>query len=299
MRHGPLLAALAILVVAALPAPGGRATAQAAGLDEIEGLVASGSYDAARSALEQWWAGRESGRADGNERARALMLRARLAPDLASAEADYLSIVLGYPLAPHAPQALLRLGQGLLAVDEAERSVGYLRRLVADYPGRPERSWGILWLARAEVAARQTSAACNTARLGLREPDTSGLADMLRALESLACSTASEANTNANPPASATPRPARPSTSTPAAANARFAVQVGAFRQQDSVDDAVTRLRRAGHEPRAVGLPGSSLVRVRVGRFATRQEAEGLLAQLRSRGFDALVVDDVQRERSP
>jgi cell division protein FtsN len=60
----------------------------------------------------------------------------------------------------------------------------------------------------------------------------------------------------------------------------------------------VARLRRAGFEPRVVRT-GDELMRVRVGRFATRREAEAERARIQARGIDAIVADNADRERTP
>jgi cell division septation protein DedD len=324
----PVCCILGVLTALAALAPR-PADGQAGGLDRVEALIDADRYDDARSTLDAWWTANESARVPGADRARALMLRARLAGDPAEAENHYLSIVFGYPISPEAPQALLRLGQALLAVGEAPRAAGYLQRLVADYPGRPERNLGQLWLARAQRAERQHAQACATAREGLRDARDPDLATMFRDEEAAACAVAGTgaragdgaartdpvpppAITPATPPATTTPPlaaapPATPGRTAPARAEAtpparaagggRFAAQAGAYRQQDSVDDAMARLRRAGYEPRAVMIPGSQLIRVRVGRLATAAEAAALVNRLKADRFDAVVVNDADRER--
>lgn len=322
---------LGLAALLALPAVG---VAQTPSLDRVETLIAEAAYADARATLAAWWDTRESASVPGAERARALMLRARLADDHAAAERDYLSIVLGYPTSSHTPLALLRLGQGLLAAGEPARAAGYLQRLVADYPGRQERTVGLLWLARAQTANRQDAAACATARLALNDTDDVDLRAMLQAEESVACAAAGArvaASTSAAPPTQDPPRPRpadeRPRTPPPApppapaaqrpevapptapteqratdappAVAGRFTAQTGAFRQQATLDEMVARLRRAGYEPRAVRVPANDLLRVRVGNFTSREEAARLVARLRADGFDALVASDADRERAP
>jgi cell division septation protein DedD len=317
---------LGLATLLALPAGG---VGQAPSLDRVETLIAEAAYDNARTTLAAWWDARESASVPGAERARALMLRARLADDHAAAERDYLSIVLGHPTSSHAPLALLRLGQGLLAAGEPVRAAGYLQRLVADYPGRQERTVGLLWLARAQTANRQDAAACATARRALNDTEDVDLRTMLQAEESVACAAAgarvagrtpADDPVRSPPPAPAPAPPAAPPTAPPAqradaapptaaaerratdgppAVAGRFTAQTGAFRQQATLDEMVTRLRRAGYEPRAVRVPANDLIRVRVGSFASREEAARLVARLRSDGFDALVASDADRERTP
>jgi TolA-binding protein len=149
-------------------------------LDAIEQLAGQGRLTDARAALERWGTDHPETAAVASElRARALMLRARLAVDPQSAESSYLAVALGYPTTSWAPEALLRLGQGLVAAAEAGRTeaagraAGYLDRLISDYPGNPNRPAGILWLVRAHSLAGRVARACATARdaLAVGVPD--------------------------------------------------------------------------------------------------------------------------------
>jgi cell division septation protein DedD len=319
-HHGArVLAFVAWVGIGALAGPGlataAPLSAQTPTLERVDSLIAAADYDAARSAIEAWAAAR-SARTTSAQQARGLMLRGQLARTPAEAEPHYLAIVLGYPIAPEAPRALLRLGQGLLVAGEPARAVGYLQRFVSDYPGHPERTIGLLWLARARTAARETSAGCAAARQGLADTRDPDLVAMLRAEEDAACAVAAgaapaPAQPAARPPAgdpAAPPPPAARPATTPAAttvptrepaATGRFAAQTGAYRQQQSVDDIVARLRRAGYEPRVALVPGSALVRVRVGRFNTAADAARMVARLQGNGFDAVVVNDAHQERAP
>ncbi|MFW5951680.1 MAG: SPOR domain-containing protein [Gemmatimonadota bacterium] len=284
----PLLSAFLLL---APPAPG---AGQVPTLERVDSLITAGDYDTARATLEQWWSARDEFDVPGSDKARALMLRARLAPGPDDAEPDYLAVVLGYPTSEHAPAALLRLGQGLLATGDAARAAAYIERLIADYPGRNDRTAAFLWLARAHTAARNPAAACRAARVGLQDVRDSDLAAMLRVEAAASCATATaEQDTES----------ARPSAPAPAAQPGRpagdWAVQTGAFRYRDGAHALMDRLREAGHSPRLVRVPRNDLLRVRVGRFASSDEAGRLLTRLRDQGFDAVVVNDAAQEREP
>lgn len=272
------------------------AIAQEAELDRIEALILAGEYAAARSAIQEWWGAVEGGRnVPAEARARAHLLRASLAPDLRSAERDYLAVALGHPTTPYAPRALLALGQGFLASGDIARAVSYLTRLVDDYPGSSLRPVGLLWLARARRLDGDAPGACTAARGGLATAD-GDLASLLRREEQAAC-----------PPATrdqAAPR-AQPADSTAATdrglpatdPQGRFAVQSGAFRQLEGAEALARRLRAAGYEPRLVYVPGSQLLRVRIGRFSSFAAAEAVAVRLRSAGFAAVVVNDARQER--
>lgn len=299
MKH-PLRAIVPILALALAPR---GAAAQVPTLDRADSLVIAGDYDGARSILERWWSARDEFDVPGSDMARALMLRAQLAPDPETAEPDYLAVVIGYPTSPYAPQALLRLGQGLLADGDATRAAAYLERLVADYPGRPERLPALLWLARANNAARRPGPACSAARRGIQDARDPDMRAMLEVEAAASCAVGADAQQPEQP---AERTPARPPTQRPqeepAAAQApsgNISVQAGAFRYRESADRLMEQLREAGHEPRLVRVPNSGLLRVRVGRFASDEEARLLIDRLHEQGFDAVLVRDVTDERQP
>ncbi|HEY8468106.1 MAG TPA: SPOR domain-containing protein [Longimicrobiales bacterium] len=292
---------LALLTLGAL-APAALA-AQPPSLDQAEQLIARGEYAAARELLERWW--REEPAANATvtptARPRALLLRARLATDPAAAEQDYLALTLGYPSSPEAAEALLRLGQGLLAAGQPSRAIVYLERLARDHPLSPHRALGLLWLARARRAAGLPGPACEAvteaATLG---GSSAELAELIRSEQVASCRRIPDQ-----------PRPARAQRQGAggaasqaggqraqggAAEGATFAAQAGAFRDANGAQTLAAQLRAAGFEPRIVRIPGSGLVRVRVGRFSNAADAQALAARLRAAGFPALVVRDVARE---
>jgi cell division septation protein DedD len=297
--------ALLVALFTLLAAP--SAHAQDATLARVDSLTAAGRLSDARATLAAWRGRHPTGSPDAEPaaHAQALFLEGRLATDAAAAIEAYLALALAYPTSGFAPAALLRLGQGLLAAGDAPRAAAYLERLTADYPRASERPAGLLWLARAHAAARRPDRACTTARTGVEagaaaDPDIRAL---LRSEEEAACRTAEASNDPppAEPPAARTEtppartEPARPALERPA--NARFAAQAGAFRDHDAAHALAQRLASAGFDARVVILDGSALARVRVGAFARAADAEAEAARLRTRGIDAIVVDDVQRER--
>lgn len=308
------LTGLAIAGIALVPAA--PLAGQQPSLPLVDSLMTAGEYDAARSTLVGWWSGRNEGDVAGSDMARALMLRAQLEPAPRSAESDYLSVVLGYPASPHAAEALLRLGQGLLATGDATRAAAYLDRLATDYPGRLQRPVTLLWLARASIAARRADAACRAAREGLEGTQDPILAGMLRAEAGAACG---GTDTSAPPEAPVVaaaedvveevpmeqgpvvePAPVRPSAAEQqSAAAGEWTVQTGAFRQRATANALMDRLRRAGHSARLVLVPDSDLLRVRVGRYPTSSSASEMVRRLKGAGFDAVVARDASREREP
>ncbi|MEJ2216129.1 MAG: SPOR domain-containing protein [Gemmatimonadota bacterium] len=293
------LPCLACVVLAVVPVAG---AAQTPSLDQVEQLMQSGQYQQARQAIAQWWnATPDPGPRDA---ARAHLLRGRLAVDPDSAETDYLAIALGFPTQPQAAEALLRLGQLLVNKGELQRAQGYLQRLAADYPGSDLRGPGLLWLARAYDIGGHRPQACNAARLGLRDSGTNpDLASLLHVEEASSCQLTSD---SAAKPAKARSQPAparrpaqRPSPAPATPSRGPYAVQVGAFRLKHGAEALAAKLTKAGHTARLVLVPNSDLLRVRVGRFTTSQDAEDLVRRLKAEGFPAVVVGDADHEHEP
>lgn len=281
----PASAALPLALVCLVA--GAPAGAQTPSLERAAEMLAAGRTAEARELVRAWWAAVPGGAGAPRETATALYLRARLAVD-AAAEEDYLAVALGYPTSPHAPDALLRLGQLLLAAGEPARSEGYLQRLVSDYPGRSDRPLALLWLARARRAGGRVREGCEAVRQGLALGPEAGLGALLDA-EAALCGGA----TSATRLGAASER----SGAAPPAGSGAYSVQLGAFRSPDGARELTRRLQRAGFDARAVSVEGSALVRVRSGRLATFREAAALRERLTAAGFEGVVVEDVAREK--
>jgi len=306
-----MIRALACVIAAgALAAPVG---AQTPTLSRTDSLLAAGHYDEARQVLEQWKRRYPSGTPmTDSTRARSIMLEARLSPDIDKAQELYVSIALTHPRSRYAPEALLRLGQSHAAAGNHRRARSYLERLVDDYPRSELRPAGMLWLARSQLALGSATQACSTINSALKLAGLSSQESQLLKLEEpAACSTQRRADTpepqsiqrtadtrttDRTPPRSSGNAP----TNNNAAANAatRFGVQTGAFRDLDGARELVARLQRAGFKPRIVTVPGSPLHRVRVGSFTTREAAVRELSRIKAKGFSAMIVGDVVRERA-
>src|SRR5690606_2631373 len=157
MKARTLIVALALLLSA------GAAHAQDSTLDRVQNLIATGRLTEARNTLADWE--RTHQRADAasyDDRARALFLSALLTTDAQAAEDAFLGVVLSYPSSSVAPEALLRLGQAHFSAGDTQRAIDYLERLRYDYPRAAERETGLLWLARAQLAAGNAATTCST-----------------------------------------------------------------------------------------------------------------------------------------
>src|SRR2546423_11850228 len=90
----------------------------------------------------------------------ALYWRASLASNAADAESDYKHIVVDYPLAPQAEDALLRLAQLELARGDREGALIHLQRIPRDYPRSKSLARASYWTARVLFEKNDISNAC-------------------------------------------------------------------------------------------------------------------------------------------
>jgi hypothetical protein len=186
--------------------------------------------------------------------------------------------------------------RALLTVDPDQARIEY-RRLVVEFPGGSYAASALTRIARIAEASGDTTGARNAWEALLREHRGSTSASLAR--ERLgAYSGGSESASGAN--VAATPEGTRIEPSVPTAGERALdhAVQLGAFSSVGRARELVERARAAGLMPRLVTVPGSDLIRVRLGRFAGEPEAESLAGRARSLGFDALVVGEASREQA-
>jgi cell division protein FtsN len=103
----------------------------------------------------------------------ALFWRATLAANAADAESDYKHIVVDYPLAPQAEDALLRLAQLELARGDRDGALGHLQRIPRDYPRSKSLARASYWTARVLFEKNDIPNACAANANALGQADAS------------------------------------------------------------------------------------------------------------------------------
>jgi cell division protein FtsN len=103
----------------------------------------------------------------------ALFWRATLAANAADAESDYKHIVVDYPLAPQAEDALLRLAQLELARGDRDGALGHLQRIPRDYPRSKSLARASYWTARVLFEKNDIPNACTANASALAQTDAS------------------------------------------------------------------------------------------------------------------------------
>jgi len=219
----------------------------------------------------------------------ALLAAAKMAPDAPTVASNLNRIVVEYGAGPWADDALLLLTQLYFAQHDPAQTVQAAERLNRDYPDSPLRSRASFYGGRAYFELKNEARGCELIRQA-----QDGAGDDVEFKNQVSVYAA-----RCSPPATATTTTTTtaPPTDTgakvqPPAAPRAYAVQVLAVKSAAQVDDMLTRLKVMGFEARVV-RDSTGFFKVRVGRYATREEAQRAQARLKQRvGGQPFVVDE-------
>ncbi len=275
----PLTFALLLLAVW----PSSRLAAQTdARLVEALRLAQSGQADSGRAIVRRLLAKLPPSDSVYPE---ALLTAAKIAPDAQTVASNLNRIVVDYGSSQWADEALLLLTQLYYAQHDAAQTIQAAERMNRDYPDSPLRPRASFSAARAYFELKNEARGCELIRQAL---DGAGDDVEFKNQVSFYASRCSASTTTAPP---APP----PSGGTPAntASGARaYAVQVLAVKSAAQVDDMLTRLKVMGFEARVV-RDTTGFFKVRVGRYATREEAQHAQQRLKTKvGGNPFVVDE-------
>ena len=214
-----------------------------------------------------------------------LLTAARLAAD-APTVATYLQrVAIEYSRSVWADSALLLLTQLDFAQGDPAATVQAAERLRRDYPDSPLKPRAAFWGARAYFDLKDDVHGCALVQeaLGGAGNDVEFKNQVL--FYASRCADRPLAPVTAAPPESVPGSPGPPAVST-------YAVQVLAVKSAPQVDDLLTRLKVMGFEARVV-RDTSGLFKVRVGHYATREEAQRTQHRLKTRlGGQPFVVQE-------
>jgi predicted Zn-dependent protease len=191
-----------------------------------------------------------------------------LASDGATAATNLQRVVVEYGLSSWADDALLRLSQLYEAQNDPAAAIQQVERLRRDYPDSPLLSRAAFVGARAAFDLRDAARAC-----GFIRDAQAGAGDDVELQNQVAFYAA-----RCQPLAGAA---LAGDTSAPIQGTGRFAVQVLAGKSVPEVDALLTRLKAMGYDARVV-RDTSGYLKVRVGRYASRDDAQRALGRLKS-----------------
>lgn len=249
----------------------------------IERLVVAGDRSSARYLTDSLLATlpHESPRV-----ADALYWRAATAPSAVDAERDYLRITVEHPYSRRAPDALLALAQ--LEFARGNRSAARRRfdRLLRDYPSGKHVARASLWSGRLAIEERDMVAGCATLDAGLPHIAAEDV-ELRNQFEYFVSQCERLPAAPADTLVVATPADSAP------AKGAAFSVQVAAYTAQRDATSLAVHLKQRGFDARVIG--DKAPYRVRVGRYATREEASAALTKMKAAGLSGLVVEAESR----
>lgn len=216
----------------------------------------------------------------------ALLAAAKIAPDAPTVASHLNRIVVEYGAGPWADDALLLLTQLYFAQRDLAKTIDAAERLNRDYPDSPLRSRANFSAARSYFELKNETRGCELIQQSL---DGAGEDVEFKNQVAFYASRCRPTGTSATP-TSTTPTTDTSSRATPAA-NA-YAVQVLAVKSAAQVDDMLTRLKVMGFDARVV-RDSTGFFKVRVGRYATREEAVRTQQRLKTRvGGQPFVVEE-------
>lgn len=206
-------------------------------------------------------------------RGEAAYWQSRLAATPSDRERLLGALIVDNPFSPRVPKALYELGMLELERNDRDRAAVHLARFLSAAPGDSARVSVSLVLGRLLLERGELPRACAVLLAGRTEVPEGAIE--LRNQFNFSASRCEGVDTTA--------RVDRPATSDSAPAPRRsgaFTVQVAAYDTRNAADKLATTLRGHGLEARVVGT--AKPFRVRVGRYATRAEAEEASRQIDS-----------------
>ena len=288
---------LAVVVVgAALLGPGRPVQAQAASSDSMRRLALSLGQtrpDSARALVRGLLA---SVPVHDSLYPGILLAAGRLASDAPSVATYLQRIVIEYGRSVWADSALLLLTQLYFAQGDPAATAQAAERMRRDYPDSPLKARADFWGARGYFDLKDDVHGC-----ALISEASAGAATDIEFGNQVAfyaprCSGQAAATPTPTPPitppAGAPPSAPAPAPAPPSPPPTGYAVQVLAVRSAPQVDQVLTQLKVMGFNARVV-RDTSGLFKVRVGHYATREEAQRVERRLKTRlGGQPFVVEE-------
>lgn len=247
----------------------------------------------------------------------ALFWRATLATNAADAESDYRHIVVDYPLAPQAEDALLRLAQLELARGDRDDALTHLQRIPRDYPRSKSLARASYWMARVLFEKNDIANAC-AANVSALSQTTAGEVELRNQIQyqgqrcaaytasrtvATATQSASSTPTSVTATASSTPTsvivtPA-PTPGTPANVDVKTVAPEPPTEERDtkpSVIEPSTPAKKAPVNPvsaTTASSSGGSGYSVQVAAYNRKPQADELASTLSTRGYETRVDGSV------
>jgi cell division septation protein DedD len=234
----------------------------------------------------------------------ALFWRATLASNAADAESDYKHLVVDYPLAPQAEDALLRLAQLELARGERDGALAHLQRIPRDYPRSKSLARASYWTARVLFEKNDIPNACaaNANALARAGSDEIELRNQIQ-YQGQRCPSPAASVASVMPPAIDTTTPRPPPVPVPATAAdpvpAKSVLSTSPAAPVAKTEEAayapvatVAKSATTAAKPATSASSSTGVYSVQVGAYNHKPDASKLVASLVKRGYAARVDGD-------
>ncbi len=209
-----------------------------------------------------------------------------VAGDTDSALTYYRRVSIEHTNSEWADKSLLRIAQLSFISGELRSAIRSADRILLDYPFSEARAEAAYWSGRAQFELGETEQGCSLLRqAGEDAGENFELSNRARYYlqrclnqETPALSDSAAANE---------PAPQRPAGTTV------FSVQVSAVASAAAADQVMRDLKSLGFEPHVIRDSSDGLLKIRVGRFTRKAEAQKLAGEIRSkRGGRPFVVEE-------
>jgi tetratricopeptide (TPR) repeat protein len=187
-------------------------------------------------------------------------------------------VSIEYTQSPWAAPALVRLAQYAYAGGDFATAVTSADRVLRDYPVTPARAGAAFWAGRAHLELNELSEACTRMQQAADEAGADVELGNQARFYLQRCTAA--------------PPPPADTAGVAAAKGTQFSVQVGAVRSAAAANDLMRRLTQYGFQTRVVRDP-DGLLKIRVGPYKTRAEAQRASSRLKTRlGGSPFVMEE-------
>ena len=281
-----LVLGLALVIAAPLPAQNDPR------LKSAVDLAQSGQVDSARSMVRKLLATMSP---HDSAYPQALYTQGMLAADAPTVTSNLQRVVVEYGWSPWAANALMRLAQLAYTQGDPASAIQSVQRLRRDYPDSPVKPRADFWGAKADFDLRNEAEGCELIREALAGAGTDVEFKNQVSFYAARCGATPAPTPAASAPPATPASPASPPRDTSPATSGKttYAVQVLAVKSAADVDALLTRLKVMGYEGHVVPRDSTGLIKVRVGRYATRPEALKAQTQLKARlGGQPFVVTE-------
>jgi cell division protein FtsN len=260
---------------------------------KAQGLVSDGNGVAGRALIDSVLAATQPSARLYPE---ALFWRATLASNAADAESDYKHLVVDYPLAPQAEDALLRLAQLELARGDRDGALAHLQRIPRDYPRSKSLARASYWTARVLFEKNDIPSACaaNANALSRATADEIELRNQIQ-YQGQRCPSPAASVASAKPPTIDTTAPSPAVTAVASSASSAPTIAGGSGVKEVKTSGAKTEVTSGpvATAPRTAKSPSSGgTYSIQVAAYNHKTDASKLASSLVKRGYAARVDGD-------